>query len=419
MNNTLVNAVLIINPLASPAYLNEKFKNAGYVILTCFTNAEVDYLIKPSLDAELYDFTVFLTKDFGEDIKLINDIITEHHLNIVLAFSSSEYDLVYSDKLAHHFCPHATNSPDTALWRCNKRFMNTRLTDNGTPATKQTLISTLDDIHWDELEFPLVIKPAEGASGSIGVLMCYTPDDLKAYFNDLDNKKWAHCFLPKVFLLEELLVGEEYIIDMVAWGSEYHLIGIYYAEKEVYGGIKICRHREFLNHNHPIAKQLFEYCSTVLKNLDVNYGMMHLECMLTQDGPRLIELNPRVSGVSGMLNYFSEALTGEDQASCFINLMRSQGKIAKNNNPQDPKYGVVFYLQNFGFKYDKINEPLFREVPSYQRHLVKIPHQPEKSYPQNLFDTVAFVILVGDSEAQVNNDLNTLKKWEAAGVFFE
>jgi hypothetical protein len=58
-------------------------------------------------------------------------------------------------------------------------------------------------------------------------------------------------------------------------------------------------------------------------------------------------------------------------------------------------------------------------VPSYLRHIVKIPQQLEKSYPQNLLDTVAFVILVNDSEQEVNRDLARLKTLETEGAFFE
>ena len=418
MNNHLVDSVLILNPTAAPFYLDEKFKKANLVTIACFTSTEIEYLIKPCLDGELFDYIIYLSKDFNDDIALINKTIEEKKLKTVLAFSSSEYDLPYSDKITHHFCPKHSNPPETSIWRCNKRFMNTRLCENGTPATQQKLVSNPNEIDWDDLEFPLVVKPAEGSGGSIGVSICYTEDELKDYFNTLDQKKWAYCALPDQFLLEELLIGEEYIIDMVAWNSKFHLIGIYYADKEVHGAYKICRHREFLPHDHPIAKQLFEYCSTVLNNLDVQYGMMHLECMVTKDGPLLIELNPRVSGVSGVLNYFSEALTGHDQASSFIKLMQSQGEVSQSNRTDSLKYGVVFYLQNFGFKYNKIHEELFKEVPSYHRHLVKIPSQPEKTYPQNLLDTVAFVILVDDSPEQVQRDLKKLKKLEADGAFF-
>lgn len=415
----LKDTVLIINPTSSPVYLDEKFKSAGLFTIACFTNSDIDYLIQPTLKGKLFDCVIFLSRDFNQDLSLIEKTVKEKKLKIVLAFSSSEYDLAYSDRMAHFFCPDCTNFPETSEWRCNKRFMNTRLRDNDTPATKQLLVSNIKEIKWSELEFPLVVKPAEGGMGSVGVSICYSPEELKEYFKTLNQKKWGYCFTPDNFLLEELLIGDEYIIDMVAWNSQYHLIGIYYAAKETHGAHKICRHREFLPYEHSIAKQLREYCSTVLKNLDVRYGMMHLECIITADGPRLIELNPRVSGVSGMLNYFAEALTGIDQASHFIKLMQYKGGLPDENKTIPTKHGIVFYLQNFGFKYDGINENLFTELASYRRHLVRIPCQLEKSYPTNLLDTVAFVILADDSRDQIEMDLKKLKNLEAAGAFFK
>jgi predicted ATP-grasp superfamily ATP-dependent carboligase len=410
-------AVLIINPTAAPFYLNEKFKNANLITIACFTSTDIEHLIKPCVEAELFDDIIFLSKDFNYDISLINNVIKEKRLNIVLAFSSSEYDLPYADKLTHYFCPKYSNSPETSSWRCNKRLMNTRLYENGTQATPQKLIVDPARIDWDTLIFPLVAKPAEGSGGSIGVSICHSENELRGYFNSLEQQNWAYGKLPEEFLIEDLLIGEEYIIDMVAWESKFHLIGIYYAEKELHGTFKVCRHREFLPLDHPITKQLFHYCSKVLHNLDVRYGMMHLECMMTKNGPFLIELNPRVSGVSGILNYFAEAMTGRDQASLLINLLQFQSEQPTMN--AQSKHGVVFYLQNFGFQYKKVNEDLFKSVPSYERHIVKIPNQPEKSYPKNLLDTVAFVILVHDSLDQVKKDLNILKELEATGAFYE
>lgn len=418
MNGKLNDAVLILNPTSSPAYLHEKFNKAGWLTIACFTSRDIDFLIKPIVDNEIFDDILFLSKNFEEDVALIYQTLHEKNLSIVLAFSSCEYDLGYSDKIVHQFCPAYANNPKTSKWRNNKRFMNTQLCENGTPATKQILINNIEDINWDDLQFPLVIKPTEGGLASIGVSICNSAEELQHYFDTLNQKKWGY-FFPDSFLLEELLIGDEYIIDMVAWNSKFYLVGIYFAEKEIYGEHKICRHREFLQHDHPIAKQLYDYCSIVLKNLDVQYGMMHLECIITKDGPRLIELNPRVSGVSGMLNYFSEAMIGHDQANLLIWLMNNQGDVIHNEILANNKHGVVFYLQNFGFQYNKINEHLFKQVRSYQKHLVKIPYQLKASHPSNLLDTVAFVILVHDSREQVEKDLRWLKQSEAAGDFFE
>lgn len=418
MNNVFSDAVLIINPIASPSYLNEKFKKTGMFLLVCFTNKEIDYLIKPSIEGKLFDHIALLSGDFENDVALINKVIQERNLVIKLAFSSSEYDLYYSDKIAYYFCPQHANRPETSGWRCNKRLMNEQLRINGTASAKQKVIADTTNLDLSEFEYPVVIKPAEGTGGSIGVSICHSIDEVKQYFNTLDKQKWMHCYVPDEFLVEELLIGDEYIIDMVAWDSKFYLVGIYYAEKELYDSHKVCRHREFLAHDDPVATELSEYCSKVLTNLDVQYGMMHLECMYTKNGPILIELNPRVSGVSGALNYFSEALIGYDQASLFIEMFKAEAATNKIM-PKMKNYGVVFYLQNFGYKYDKVNEHLFKSVPSYLRHIVKIPHQPEVSYPRNLLDTVAFVILVNDSEEAVRRDLEELKLLEAKGAFFE
>jgi isocitrate dehydrogenase len=140
--------------------------------------------------------------------------------------------------------------------------------------------------------------------------------------------------------------------------------------------------------------------------------------MLTKDGPRLIELNPRVSGVSGMLNYFSEELTGNDQASQLIKFMNNHKNSINEKQDIPEKYGIIFYLQNFGFSYNGINESLFYSLGSYKKHLIKIHTQKEKKYPENLFDTVGFIILSNDSKKDVLLDVEKLRKWESTGEIY-
>lgn len=72
-------------------------------LLAFFTNNEIDYLIKPSLEGEPFDHVALLSGDFEIDVALINKVIQEKKLEIKLAFSSSEYDLYYSDKIAYYF----------------------------------------------------------------------------------------------------------------------------------------------------------------------------------------------------------------------------------------------------------------------------------------------------------------------------
>jgi biotin carboxylase len=412
-------AILIINPTASPFYLAQNFKKNNFVTICCYVNPDNIYpLIRSVLEEKIFDHTVFLKKEFEEDIESIKNIITSNQLAIKLAFSSSEYELGYADKIANYFCPKFTNSPLTSEWRSNKHYMNQRLIENKLSAAKQHLITNISEVNCLNQSYPLVIKPAQGGGASIGVAICKNAEELENYCKNAHKIEWAYGMTPQNFLIEEQLLGEEYIIDIVAWNQKYYLIGIYYAHKEPFGTTKVCRHREYLSHHAIKAKQLYNYCSEVLKSLDVQFGMMHLECIFTKNGPVLIELNPRVSGVSGMLNYFSKYLIEQDQADLFIKLLTIEN-FEFNLKSIQPKEGVVFYLQNFGYKYSRVKEELFKSVVSYQKHLVKIPIQKEPTYPSNLLDTVAFVILGSTSRNQIENDLAQLKKLEAEGAFFE
>lgn len=55
MSTHLTEAVLIINPTAAPFYFNEKFKNTNLITIACFTSTDIEHLIKPCVEAELFD----------------------------------------------------------------------------------------------------------------------------------------------------------------------------------------------------------------------------------------------------------------------------------------------------------------------------------------------------------------------------
>lgn len=410
--------VLILNPIHSPAYLSEKFKRADFYTIACFTSEKIDNLTNPIIEKKLFDEFLFIDHNLDSAITKIQSILDSKKLDLRFAFSSSEFDLYYSDMVVQVFCPEYANDPKTSGLRCDKRLMNLQLQKNGTAAARQQVVDNISQIDWNSLKFPLVVKPAEGGMGSVGVSICNTPTMLHRYFTDISRQRWGYGFAPDHFLLEELLIGQEYAVDMVVWKKNYDLVGVYSVDKITHRSHPIPHVRRHCPLESEAARTLAEYCKAVLSNLDVSTGMMHLECMITSAGPRLIELNPRVSGAHGILNYCSEILNGLDQANVLISHFEGEN-VARKQISHPEKYGAIFYLQNFGFTYTRVYEEIFQSLPTYHRHWLNRPSQADAKFPENLFDTVAYIFLVSESKEQLEQDLQKISKLEKSGLCFD
>lgn len=97
-------------------------------------------------------------------------------------------------------------------------------------------------------------------------------------------------------LLEELLTGPEFSVEVVACEGEYTVVGV--TDKSVAG------HPSFVETGHmfPAAlpeeqhRALADTAVAALRALGVDHGVSHTELKLTPEGPRVVEVNCRPGG---------------------------------------------------------------------------------------------------------------------------
>jgi biotin carboxylase len=204
-------------------------------------------------------------------------------------------------------------SPAEAVWRCRDKYQSrTALAAAGVPQPAFTLVGTAAEAATAAagLGYPVIVKP-RAAAASYGVCLVTEPQRTADGFAFAARATVPH--MPdyeRGVLVEEYLTGPEVSIDSVVWDGQvrplfagHKRVGFppYFEET----GHVVSHHDPLLS--DPAVATLLRRAHTALGLTD---GWTHSELMLTEDGPKLIEVNARLGG--DLIPYLGMLASGVD-----------------------------------------------------------------------------------------------------------
>ncbi|WP_158247697.1 ATP-grasp domain-containing protein [Actinomyces qiguomingii] len=183
-------------------------------------------------------------------------------------------------------------SPETAAACTDKALMLQAVAQAGIPHPRFALASDLDELRAAvaQLGLPCIVKPLD-SSGSRGVVQVNTEADLPGALD--------YALAPSqesAVIVEELLVGREISCEVLCVNDVYHVLAT--TDKDTTGS----PHFIETGHTQPAdldadtlaaAHGLVARC---LAAVDMHLGPAHVEMMLTDAGPVLIEFGCRMAG---------------------------------------------------------------------------------------------------------------------------
>ncbi|MER5636578.1 ATP-grasp domain-containing protein [Kitasatospora sp. NPDC002227] len=140
------------------------------------------------------------------------------------------------------------------------------------------------------LDYPLILKPADSSAGR-GVIRAAGPEELDAAWETA-----ARFTKSGVLLAEEELIGEEISVETVTVAGRTVVLAC--TEKLSTRGEAFVE----LGQATParldgaLGTEVREIATAALKAVGFDHGIAHTEMILTQAGPRIIEVNPRPAG---------------------------------------------------------------------------------------------------------------------------
>lgn len=164
------------------------------------------------------------------------------------------------------------------------------------PATwVATSITDVENI-LTQVTLPVVVKPVSG-SGSSGVRLCDGATAATEAFESAKNALVDQVALTSPdILVQQYVEGKEYSAEIVAHDGALHCLGILAKHK----GPAPC----FVEVGHdfpaplpePVLQELASFAGAAVSALGLNFGPAHVEFVITQSGPVIIEVNPRLAG---------------------------------------------------------------------------------------------------------------------------
>jgi len=302
--------VVIVDPLSSGVELAPAFNARGIPCVAVSTfEARSSLGYGTSLQKQHFSEIIVGGPDLEEKLRKLNPLAI---------IPGTDGAMAVAESLAAALTPQFSNDPLKNIHRLHKSKMQEALIEAGIPALETMSSSSEREVEcWlNEKKLnlsPLVVKPANSA-GSDNVFLIPASGDWRTAFRRVlsEPSKLSGKF-HETAVVQEQALGTEFAIGTVSSNGKHYLGQIIqYTKGTAENRSVVYDYVEFVPYNEQLHGEMWRYTQRVLGALGVRWGAAHTEIMLTENGPRLIESSPRMTG--GPVVLFAREASGSSQA---------------------------------------------------------------------------------------------------------
>lgn len=257
---------------------------------------------------------------------------------------------------------------------------------------------------------PLVLKPRR-SGGTDDVHKVAAGEDWRPYFDRLLGSVNRFDLCNDTVLVQEFAKGTEYIVDTYSVDGQFALVSVCRYQKSARNDrIGIYESVDYLPPQDPTVAVLGEYTREVAQALGIRTGCTHTEVMLTEDGPRLIEIAGRLAG--GCMQYATRVATGDSQIDRTVR-HHLDGTFTPGYQILRPVRVLWLSSPRTGILRSTELLESIRELVTFQR--MGLPYRNGEVVPrtEDLFTSLGWVILGGASQRAVDADTHRVKEIES------
>ncbi len=311
MSKSVLKPAVIVDPYSSGAFFAESFRKLGIPVVGVMSSPEPPDVYASSFRPA--DFDQVLVADVNDLAPLISKLAA---LEPSCILTGCESGVELADLICPQILPNKCNDPAKALARRHKGEMGRAVANAGLPSARQICTNSTDELEsWLREQGlsgqDLVMKPPKSASTD-GVIKI---DGGVAWREKFENLLGTHNrlgFKNDKVVVQEFLSGVEYAVDTASYDGRHAVASIcHYNKIDNAGYMAIYDTMDWMPPNFIGADQIKEYARQVLDAVGVRYGTSHIEIMLTNQGPRLVEIGVRPHG--GGHPQFCRIATGSSQ----------------------------------------------------------------------------------------------------------
>ncbi|WP_296885612.1 ATP-grasp domain-containing protein [uncultured Methanobrevibacter sp.] len=337
-----------------------------------------------------------------------------------LILPGNEHGVVLATKLSNDLgllCNSIENLDAMTL----KNKMQERLKENGLRYIRGKVISSVDEaIEFYDAEnlSQVVLKPIYSA-GSSGVKLCSNKDEMINSIDEIfNNKQNYYGESINELLLQERIIGDEYIVNTVSNNGIHRVTLIWkYNKVRTHDGSILYDTAETVNHLNLGEAKMVEYAYQVADAIGIEYGPVHGEFMIDDNGPILIEVNCRPCG-GNMSAKFLDKIAGHHETDAILDSYLKPVRFSEKRKERYRLYGHGA-LKFFSVPHDIVakSAPVINIGPKLKSYFKSTI---DKNFDNAVFyrktedlNTVGGVVyLVNESSEILHHDLDFLRNIE-------
>ncbi len=399
--------VIIVDPYSSGAMLAPLFRERGLTPVAVLSEDPPPAVYAPSFVPQDHDSV--LVSGAGGALQLD----TVKRLDPVGVLPGTECGVELADELAVALTPHLANVPERSTARRHKAAMQEALAAAGLRHVRQVCTDEPGEVHdWVAREGlsgkPLVVKPPKSA-GTDSVLKIPAGVDWLPAFGSLLHRPNKLNQVNDRVLVQEMLVGDEYVVDTVSWDGRHTVTDVCRYDKTDNGPhMAVYDSMEFRDVDEPEHPELLDYTFAAIDALGIRYGAAHSEVMLTADGPVLIETGARMHG--GGHPEYCRLATGDSQLDRLVTCYARAGTIPARYRLERAVTVVFLVAASAGVVSNVEVLAAAADLPSHYRSVVSVQSGQPVAATSDLFTALGFIVLAHDDPEQVRRDRDAVKR---------
>lgn len=258
----------------------------------------------------------------------------------------------------------------------------------------------------ERIGYPLIVKPTSSAS-SKGVSLVYDDNELRAAFAVLSEMNFGVFGFQhrNEILLEEFADGNEFSVELALEKKQLRFAGV--TEKWVTAPPYFVE----LGHVHPArissaqADALISAAHQAAEALELETGVFHVELKLGENGPKIIECNPRPGG-DHITTDLVPLATGVQLFEMHLDILLKKPIKPNTKNIRGAAVGFVVATEAGEFQ-ELIGMEELSALPFLVRCVVEKKPGAAIRPPKSSEDRVAYIIVTGDNNEQAVKNLKT------------
>lgn len=374
------------------------------------------YHIQSSNNVPEFYYETFDEKQYLENFiyegDFTNLVARLRELEFSVIIAGSEPGVELADKLSSELDT-PSNGVKCSKARRDKYEMVQALVKNGVRAAKTYKVTSKQELDYaaKKIGFPIVVKPSSSA-GSDGVFICNTLSESNEAFNEIYLQKDRLGSKNDFVIAQELLKGKQYIVNTVSYDAKHYAAEIWVDNRIDTGSEYIYDHEKIIHEITEQEAKIIDYTFKVLDALEIKYGPCHVELMVDNGVPTLIEVGSRpAGGINHETMFDAQGFSHVSAAiDCYLNPQKP--KFTTLDKEKKQVLAVALISSQSGYLKAINGIEKIQSLPSFS-FITGLPNIGDYvPVTRDIFSQPGLLMLTNSSEKQISSDLDRFRNLE-------